>query len=74
MKRMFNYIGDDSKKKIKLIMQYNLCSFNWIQLITLITCIIAPKIMKYLGMYLKPVQDLCAENYTIERRNQRRYL
>lgn len=24
-------------------------------------------------MYLKPVQDLCAENYTTERRNQRRY-
>lgn len=29
MKRMFNYIGNDSNKKIKLIMQYNLCSFNW---------------------------------------------
>lgn len=29
--------------------------------------------MKYLGVYLEHLQNMYAENYSIDRRNQRRY-
>ena len=68
---MFNYIGDHNNKKIKITMRYNLYSFNW-KKINLIAFMITLKIMKYLGIYLKHVQDLCAANYTTDR-SQRRH-
>lgn len=69
---MFNYTGDHGNKKKSRSQWGTICVHSDAKMINLILFIITPQIMKYLGIYLQHVQDLCGKNYAIDRRSQRR--